>query len=576
MSYDTIPGVDRQESALKFEHAMDSSTRMSHEYTLQEEETSSLDIGYILSAAKRRFLFFLIPFILILCASIAVAMLMKPVYQSIGTILVETQQIPTEFVQAAVTADANQRITIIKQRVMTRRNLLEIIDKFDVFPSGRSTLPVSRLVAKMHNQISIDVITANSSGGRRGIQAIAFTVGFEHQNPVIATKVANELVTLFLDENVRTRTASAAETTAFLENETQKLRDQVNELEIQIVAYKQQNRDALPEHLNLRFKMLERAEEEIRQYTRDIRSLDEEKRYLQIELTSARAGRTSANGAGSQTELQENISDLKKALLDNSTKLTDSHPDMKALRKRIDALELQQQEEDALAQKAFAENKPIVGSTYNPIVEKIQIRMSTVEQQVSDAKQQVAIAKKRVTEIEAVIIEIPQVERGLSVLNRQYSDALEKFNVLESKQAKAQLSQNLEEENKAERFILLEPPIVPTVPIRPDRARIMGIGGALAIAMGIGIAFLVEFMDRRIRTASELEVLLKHPPIVSIPYIQTQSETGKRRYKLLFILLIAIVVGVVAAIGIHFLYQPLDLLFYKAWVALDKIRLLSF
>jgi len=547
---------------------------MSHEYTLQEEESSSLNIGYILSAAKRRFLYFLIPFLIILASSIGVALILPPVYESSGTILVETQQIPTEFVTSAVTADANQRITVLRQRIMTRRNLLEIIDKFNVFGKDRQVLPVSTLISKMQNLISIDVITADMSGRRRAA-TIAFTLGFDHKNPEIAAKVANELVTLFLSENVKTRTARATETTAFLDGETEKLRVLLTDVENQIVVYKQENRDALPEHLDLRLKMLERSENEIRDLGKDIRSLEEEKRYLQIELTSARTGRTTAGGRA-QTELEENIEDLKKALLESSTRLTDSHPNIKALKKRIAVLEQQQKEEEALAQAALSAEKPIAGSAYNPIVERIQIRMQTINQQISEARQQIANTKLKVAEIESIIVEIPQVERGLSILNRKYAEALGKFNALESKQAQAQLSQNLEEEKKAERFILLEPPAVPTVPVRPDRPKIMGIGGFLAFAVGIGLAFLVEMLDRRVRTASELEALLKHPPIVSIPYIVTQLETGKRRYKLLFVLLIPIAVAIVLAIGIHFLYQPLDILFYKAWVALDKIRLSSF
>jgi polysaccharide chain length determinant protein (PEP-CTERM system associated) len=549
---------------------------MSHEYTIQEEEPSSIDIGRILSAAKRRYLFFLIPFVLILIACVGVVLFLKPVYESSGTILVETQQIPTELVQSTVTSDPNQRITIIKQRVMTRRNLLQIIDKFDVFGSDRQKLPVSTLIQRMQNQININVITSDVSGGSRGKSTIAFTVGFEHQVPAIAAKVANELVTLFLSENVKTRTARASETTAFLDSETQKLREQLSDVENQIVAYKQKNKDSLPEHLDLRLKMLERSEGEIRELNRDIRSLEEEKRYLQIELTSARSGISSSGGDGGLTELQQNIEDLKKALLDSSTRLTDSHPDIKALKKRIAALEEQQIEEEAKARASLSDDAASSSSAYNPLVEKLQIRIDASNQKIAESRRQIEAAKRKVQEIEAIVLEIPQVERGLSVLNRTYTDLLEKFSVLETKQAQAQLSQNLEEEKKAERFLLLEPPVIPTVPVRPDRMKIMGIGGFIAVAIGVGFVFLIELLDKRIRSASELEALLKHPPIVSIPYILTQQETGKRRSKIIIYILVPVFLLAAALAAVHFLYQPLDVLFYKAWVAFDKIRVSLF
>ncbi len=550
---------------------------MSHEYMLHEEEQSSFDVGSLLLAAKRRYLFFLIPFVLILIASLVVALSLKPVYQSTGTILVETQQIPTELVQSAVTTDPNQRITIIRQRVMTRRNLLQIIDKYNVFGEDRKNLPVSTLIERMQNLIRINVITSDVGGSRRrGTTTIAFTVSFEHQTPEIAAKVTNEIVTLFLSENVKTRTARASETTAFLDSETQKLRAQLNDVENEIVAYKQKHGDKLPEHLNLRLTMLERAETDIRELSREIRSLEEEKRYLQIELTSARAGRTTGGGPVGLTELEQNIETLKDELLDASTRLTSSHPDIKALNKRIEALEKQQAEIDAAAQTGSSSSEQASTPGYNPLVETLQVRIESADEKIAVARQQIAVARKKVEELEAIIIEIPQVERGLAVLDREYQELLEKFGVLEGKQAQAQLSQNLEEEKKAERFILIEPPAVPTVPIRPDRKKILGIGGLIAFAVGAGFVVLIELLDRRVRTASELEALLKHPPIVSIPYIVTQSETGKRKYRLLLYLLGPVVLALGGLACIHFLYEPLDSLFYKVWVAIDKLRVSMF
>lgn len=546
---------------------------MSQDYLLSDEETSSLDVSRIIGAAKRRYIFFLIPFLLISLICTGVILFLKPIYESTGTILVETQQIPTDLIQSSVTSDANQRITIIQQRVMTRRNLLQIIDKFDVFGVDRQRHPVSELIERMQKQINVNVITSDGSGRRRGSTAIAFQLSFDHESPKIAAKVANELVTLFLSENVKTRTTRASETTEFLDAETQKLRDALTETENDIVAYKQKHRDALPEHLDLRLRMLERSEVELREYVREIRALEEERRYLQIELTSARTGRSAVGGSGSKSELQENIDELKKALLSASTRLTDSHPDMKALKKRIAALEQQQIDEESEASQAAAENRPVSGSTYNPLVEKLQIRISSIDEKISEARRQIAASKQKVTEIERIIIQIPQVERGLSVLNRTYGDILEKFNVLESKQAQAQLSQNLEEDKKAERFILLEPPIIPTEPIRPDRLKIMGIGSFLAFAVGAGLVVLIELLDQRIRSASDLEAILKHPPIASIPYIVTAAETGKRRTKLILYILAPFLILGIVLIAVHFLYQPLDILFYKAWVAIDKLRI---
>jgi uncharacterized protein involved in exopolysaccharide biosynthesis len=59
-----------------------------------------------LSVLKRRWLLMLAVFMLIVLAALAVAISMSPVYQSTGTILVESQQIPDDVVKATVTTYA--------------------------------------------------------------------------------------------------------------------------------------------------------------------------------------------------------------------------------------------------------------------------------------------------------------------------------------------------------------------------------------------------------------------------------------------------------------------------------------
>src|SRR5882757_8806426 len=87
---------------------------------------------------KRRFLYFLIPFVLIASIGIAVALIWPATYLAEGKILVQSQQIPTELVRSTVTSAAQERIQVIEQRLMTRDNLIAIIDKFQLFSNQRN------------------------------------------------------------------------------------------------------------------------------------------------------------------------------------------------------------------------------------------------------------------------------------------------------------------------------------------------------------------------------------------------------------------------------------------------------
>src|SRR5450432_1974263 len=176
---------------------------------------------------KRRAVYVVIPFVLVLSAGLALAALWPATYVSEGKILVQSQQIPTELVRATVTSAAQECIQVIEQRTMTRENLLAIIDKFQLFPEKRTLMSASQLVELMKKNAKIEPLAQplafSQVRSRADNPTIVFTVGFEYSDPLTASRVANELVTRILNEDLRDRTSRATDTTKFLAREVQKL-----------------------------------------------------------------------------------------------------------------------------------------------------------------------------------------------------------------------------------------------------------------------------------------------------------------------------------------------------------------
>src|SRR5712675_288410 len=186
-----------------------------------------LQPAYYLGVLRRRWPYFVVPFTSVLLIGIAVTYLWPATYLSEGKILVQSQQIPTELVRPTVTSAAQERIQVIEQRTMTRENLLAMIDKFQLFPEKRTLMSASQLVELMRKNAKIEPLVqplAFSQVRSRGDNpTIVFTVGFEYSDPQTASKVANELVTRILNEDLRDRTSRATDTTKFLAREVQRL-----------------------------------------------------------------------------------------------------------------------------------------------------------------------------------------------------------------------------------------------------------------------------------------------------------------------------------------------------------------
>jgi uncharacterized protein involved in exopolysaccharide biosynthesis len=204
-----------------------------------EDRSYLLRPRFYLELIQRRWLYFLIPFLLIAPVGIGIARLLPAVYFSEGKILVESQQIPTELVRPTVTSGAQERIQVIEQRTMTRDNLVAIADKFDLFPEKRRFMSVTDLVELVKKSIRITPVDTQLDFKQSSrTPTIIFSVGFESSDPQTAARVANELMTRILNEDLRDRTNRASDTTKFLAREVQKLQAESDALDARIAQIK--------------------------------------------------------------------------------------------------------------------------------------------------------------------------------------------------------------------------------------------------------------------------------------------------------------------------------------------------
>ena len=502
-----------------------------------------------LAIIKHHALLLIVSFVVILGVCIAVAISLPPTYESSGTILVESQQISPDLVAANNNTFADERIEVIRQRVMTRDHLEGIIDKYNLFASQSRQLSVSEKIEEMRNAIVVSLVSAAVKG--RGEVTIAFRLSFEHSQPEIANKVAKELVTLFLDENIKQRTERASETTEFLTQEADKLRVELEALENRLADFKQAHSNALPEHQELRMNMLTRAETELKEVDRDYKTAREELRFNELELSAANAGLATKPGApGAAADKPQDLASLKAEYTRLQSLYTQAHPDVRAVKRKIAALEAGKGADGA--------------ASVNLDIAKAQARISAAEARIkslADQKQQIL---SKIAEYEAQILETPQVERGLVTVMRDHDNARKKYEEIRTKEMSAKISESLEQENKAERFVLLESPLMPEKPVRPNRKKVVAMGFLLAPVGAGALVMLLEMMSQRVRGAQALASVLGRRVLVSIPYIHTKAELARRRKWRMLLIVIGVATIAIFLVLLHFLYMPLDLLMFKA------------
>lgn len=510
-----------------------------------------LTLNDYLAILRRRALHIAGIFLLVLLATVLIAIKTPSVYQSSGTILIESQKIPQGLVQATVETYAAERIEVLKQRVMTRDNLFEIVKKYHLFNVDKSTLTKSELVDRIRKKLNITLVDADL-GDYAAKTTIAFKVSFEYYKPEIAYQVTNEVVNLFLAANEKARKEKATETSEFLTQESEKQRKALEIIEKNVANYKQQHSGALPQNMELQMASLERTEADLREVQRNSAATEAEIRNLELELESAKAGIGIGLPQGNQNPATE-LETLKTEYAKLSGIYKENHPALLSLQRKIETLEKSEQ-------SVKSESKPAT-TIRSVMVAKVEGQIEAAKARLASLTHEQSSLRAKLSRVEGQVVQTPQVEGALATLMRDYENAKTRYEEIKAKQVNAKMSENIELENKGERFALIEAPVHPEKPISPDRPKILLVGFFIAIASAIAIVMLMESLDKRIRGAEAISEILQIRPLVLIPHISTQSELERSknfsRNLFLGFFGITLIIWLIA----HFFATPLDVLF---------------
>ncbi|MFK7886451.1 MAG: SH3 domain-containing protein [Gammaproteobacteria bacterium] len=194
----------------------------------------------------------------------------------------------------------------------------------------------------------------------------------------------------------------------------------------------------------------------------------------------------------------------------------------------------------------------------------ITLRANLLQAQ-SEAEGLLALYRNLQTKLEekqSLIDRTPLVEREYSALVRELTSARMRLEDSSAKAEEARIGVKIVKDGKAQAFNLLEPPIAATQPHWPNRWALLFLGFVLSLLGTLAAAAVAENIDDSVRSASDIAELGGGPPLAMIPLIEnSQDASSSRKGVALVGLGAAVVVAIILAL-VHFLYRPLDVVWY--------------
>ncbi len=579
----------------------------------------SLDLKDIRGFIRRRKKSFFFTFFTIMIFGFLVAIFLTPIYRSEATILIEDQQIPEGFVEPTTNEYAEERIEKISQQVLSRPNLLKIIDKFDLYAEKKDDSDPIEILSEMRKNITLETINAekkNSKGGRISFITVAFRLHYEGKDPKTVEKVTNTLANLYLEEDIKSREELSAVTTSFLNEELERLKKEIMIQENKISDFKKMNSGKLPTDLSHNLQAIASLEREFDKKEIQLRFLKEKKILLNARLENVEPlTPIIIDGEDVAINPSTRLKQLHLQLARTKSIYSEKHPDIKRLKKEIKDLESQIDVSDASTEKIKRLNqlqnqltelksslgpqhpdvlrvrreievvsteleKSISASTRNKISKEkpdnpayinLTAQIDSVNMEIQAAEEDLKQISTGIEKYQNRIDSIPITETKFKQLTRNYQNSQEKYSEISNQLMAAKVSQEMEGKQKGRRFTITSPAYLPLKPSKPNRLLVL----ILTFIVGLGVSYcfiaIQESMDNSIKTRHQLKDLTGLPVLSSISFIETKEEKNLRILKRIG--LIVIIAFFISSI-LYYIHHNYAEMGYIWNIILDRIKMI--
>jgi polysaccharide chain length determinant protein (PEP-CTERM system associated) len=504
-----------------------------------------------LEIGLRRKWYIIIPLVVSIFVAYGVYKYMPKIYKASTLILVLPQRVPESYVRSIITDSITSRLNTISQEILSRTRLEKVIQELNLYPELRDKLPMEGIIERMRKMIEVTVQTNPQNERMQN----SFSISFEGKDPQAVMMVTNKLASLFIEENLKVREFQAESTSNFLVKELQSMADQLKRKEQEIRNFKERSMGQLPQQLDANLRILERLQQELQTTSENLRAAEDRRVLIQNQIEQLKAGGEFSTSRGIRRDqvsgaeeidreqiqgdsLVTQLNNLKKDLANAQSRYKESHPDVIYLQKRIAALEPKVKE---LLEKQEAERKgrmkklqeggteeDLSPPTLDPRTQMFLIQYTEqynsallearrANEEVKNLKEQIALYQKRIEDT-------PKREQELTLLTRDYELMKNNYQSLLDKKIQAQMSENLERKQQGEQFKILDPACLPEKPFRPDRNKILLVGIAVGLAMGLGLAWFRESIDQSFYEVSDLETNLGLPVLATILNLKEEKK----------------------------------------------------
>lgn len=474
---------------------------------------------------RRRWLALGVAWGLCLLGWLAVALIPNS-YESKAHVFVQMQSIlPSQL--GLNPADRQNDLVRIKQTLTSTANLEKVVRRTDLNSLVASERDLATQVAALRTNIKVVAQEDNLFE----ISATSSVSGFSNrQNAKTAAAIVQNLLDLFVGENLAGDLDETSQTLTFLDGELRRREGALLEAEQRRVDFEQRFMGLLPGEGSIGQRMAT-ARAEMSGVDQQLMAANGSLGALRGQLaatpqsieTMGYGGAPLAGPATSQlASLEGQLSQLM------SRGWTEQHPDVAATRAQIERLRPQAaRERSGGSARGASQPNPAYVSLRSMVAEK-EAQASAAQMRKNQIQADMAQLGARQSSEPGLVAEQARLNRDYDMMKRQYDKLLED-------REQVRLRSDVQNKTSSVKFRVIDPPSRPTVPASPNRPILLTLILIVAIGGGVGAAFARGQLQTTYPNQARLQAATGLPVLGSISEIFSDAQRAIARKRLIWL-----------------------------------------
>ena len=455
---------------------------------------------------RRRYLFLAVS-LLSMSVLIGASYLIPKQYKTQSTVFIEKNVITSLVSDFAVTPDMQARIKVLRYALLSRGLIERALNKVASFDMPDSDARKNSIVQNLIKRTNIKV---NKND--------LFIVSFTDNNPVFAQEYVNSLVKLYVEENLGGKRDETYGANRFLDEQLVHFKGKLDETENAIIEFRKEQGVFAGSDDNAILT-------DIRTYQREIENIE-----LTIETQKARKKQSllqlknipmSVAVFNEQTQV-DRVVFLETRLRQLLLTYNENYPEIIRLKAELESLKQASTTEDTESLSPSGTSMP------NPVYQEVQQNIFDLESEISSLQGRKRHLEKIMLQKEMDLKETPENKKMLDVLIQERDSSRRIYEQLLMSAGQSEVSKQMELGDKATTFRIVDPAILPLVPVSPNLVRMIMMSIAGGFLLGGALVLGIETSRGTISSAEDVKAL-GCAFLATIPTIVEPAIVAKRR-----------------------------------------------